>query len=158
MEIVKDKLMKEYSRTHEIRWSDIDANGHVNYAAYIDAGGDLRYRFFAEHGFPPGKFLELGVGPVYTSINARFFREVLMGETVTITYVLSGLSPQGARWKVHHDVFKSNRKKAVSIDLEGTLLDLSTRKAVIPTPDLLQTFNLIPRASDFEILSETHWV
>lgn len=92
------------------------------------------------------------MGPIYTSINAQFFREVLMGETVTITYVLSGLSPQGARWKIRHDVLKSNGKKAVSIDFEGALLNLSTRKSVLPTPELLQTFNLIPRATDFEIL------
>ena len=48
--------MIEYSGTYEIRWSDLDANGHVNYAAYIDAAGDLRYRFFSEHGFPPERF------------------------------------------------------------------------------------------------------
>ena len=150
--------MNEYSKTYEIRWSDIDANGHVNYAAYIDAAGDLRYRFFTEHGFPPERFEQLGIGPVYTALHAEFFREVRMGETVTITYAMSGLSPQGARWKVHHEVFKANGKKAVRIDLEGTILDLSTRKAVPPTPELFQTFNLIPRTTDFEILSETHWI
>jgi acyl-CoA thioester hydrolase len=144
----------EYSNTYEIRWSDLDANGHVNYAVYIDAAGDLRYRFFIEHGFPPEKFSELGIGPVYTTIHADFFREVRMGETVTITYVLSGLSPSGARWKVHHDVLKSNGKKAVSLEIEGTILNLTSRRPALPTPDLLQTFNLIPRASDFEILPE----
>jgi acyl-CoA thioester hydrolase len=147
-------FMDEFSKTYEIRWSDLDANGHVNYAAYIDAAGDLRYRFFIAHNFPPEKFAEMGVGPVYTSIHADFLREVRMGETVTITYTLSGLSPSGARWKVHHDVIKSNRKKAVSLDLEGTLLNLSTRKPVLPTPELLQTFNLIPRTIDFEVLPE----
>ena len=150
--------MNEYSKTYEIRWSDIDANGHVNYAAYIDAAGDLRYRFFTEHGFPPERFEQLGIGPIYTALHAEFFREVRMGETVTITYAMSGLSPQGARWKVHHDVFKANGKKAVRIDLEGTILDLSTRRPVLPMPELLQTFNLIPRTTDFEILSETHWI
>jgi acyl-CoA thioester hydrolase len=146
--------MNEYSGIYEIRWSDLDANGHVNYAAYIDAAGDLRYRFFIEHGFPPERFAQLGIGPIYTTIRAEFFREVRMGETVTITYALSGLSTQGGRWKVHHDVLKSNRKKAVSIDLEGAILNLSTRKPVLPTPELLQTFNLIPRTNDFEMLSE----
>ena len=34
--------MTEYARTYEIRFSDLDANGHVNYSAYIDAAGDLR--------------------------------------------------------------------------------------------------------------------
>ena len=122
--------------------------------AYIDAAGDLRYRFFTEHNYPPEKFVELGIGPVYTSIHARFFREVRMGETINITYVLSGLSPQGGHWKVHHDILKSTGKKAVSLDIEGAILNLITRKPALPTPDLLQTFNLIPRATDFEVLSE----
>jgi len=150
--------VNEYSKTYEIRWSDIDANGHVNYAAYIDAAGDLRYRFFSAHEFPPERFEQLGVGPIYTAIHAQFLREVRMGETVTITYALSGLSPQGARWKVHHNVLKSNGKKAVSIDLEGAILDLSTRRPALPTPELLQTFNLIPRTTDFELLSDTRWI
>jgi len=150
--------MNEYSRTYQIRWSDLDANGHVNYSAYINAAGDLRYGFFSEHGFPPEKFQELRIGPIYTAIHARFFREVRMGETVTITYAMSGLSPQGGRWKVHHEILKSNGKKAVSLDLEGAILNLVSRKPALPTAELLQTFNLIPRAKDFEVLSETHWV
>jgi acyl-CoA thioester hydrolase len=150
--------MDEYSKTYEIRWSDLDANGHVNYAAYIDATGDLRYRFFTEHNFPPNKFLELGIGPFFTAIQAQFLREVRVGETVTITYHLSGLSPQGGHWRVHHDILKSNGKKAVSIDLEGGILNLTTRKPVLPPPDLFQTFNLIPRTSDFEILPESRWI
>jgi acyl-CoA thioesterase FadM len=146
--------LNEYSKAYEIRWADIDANHHVNYAAYIDAAGDLRYRFFSEHSFPPERFVELGVGPVYTALHVQFLREVRMGEAVTITYLLAGLSPQGVRWKVHHDVLKSNGKKAVSLDVEGVLLDLTTRQPVAPTAELLQTFRLIPRAADFEILPE----
>jgi len=98
------------------------------------------------------------VGPVYTAINAQFLREVRMGETVTITFALTGLSPQGARWRVHHDVLKSNGKKAVSIEVEGAILDLSARKPILPTPELLQTFNLIPRTINFEVLSETRQI
>src|SRR5271157_2080430 len=131
--------MDKYSKTYEIRWSDIGTNGHVNYAVYIDAAGDLRYRFFTEHGFPPEKFLQLGIGPIYTNIQAQFMREVRIGETVIITYVLPGLSPHGGRWKVHHDVLKSNGKKAVIIDIEGAILNLTTRKPVLPTPELLET-------------------
>lgn len=146
--------MTAYSRPYEIRFSDIDANRHVNYAAYVDAAGDLRYRFFAEHGFPPERFEQLGVGPVYTTITTHFLREVRMGETVTVTFALAGLSAQGARWKVHHDVIKSNGKKAASIDMEGVLLDLSTRQAVAPAPELLKVFHLCPRTDDFEVLPE----
>jgi acyl-CoA thioester hydrolase len=149
--------MDPYSKNYEIRWSDIDANGHVNYAAYIDAAGDLRYHFFTAHGFPPERFEQLGVGPIYTAIHASFLREVRMGETVTITYALAGLSPLGGRWKVHHDVLKSNGKKAVRIDLEGAILNLSTRRPAFPTPELLQVFNLVPRTKVFEDLSDSRW-
>ena len=132
----------------------MDANNHVNYAAYIDTAGDLRYQFFTEHGFPPEKFLELGISPFYSTLHAEFFREVRMGETVTITFALAGLSTQGERWRVHHEVLKSNGKKAVSLDLEGGLLNLATRKAAYPTPELLETFQLIPRLAEFEVLPD----
>ncbi len=92
---IEDNNLDSYKGTYEIRWSDLDANGHVNYSAYIDAAGDLRYRFFTEHGYPAQRFLEMGMGPVYTDIRARFLREVRIGETVTITYELAGLSASG---------------------------------------------------------------
>jgi acyl-CoA thioester hydrolase len=146
--------MDEYSKDYEIRWSDIDANGHVNYAAYIDAAGDLRYHFFSDHGFTPARFEQLGIGPVYTALQARFLREVRMGETVTITFSLTGLSPSGVRWKVHHEVLKTNGKLAVSIDIDGAFLDLSTRRLAPPSPELLQVFQLIPHVKAVEVLSE----
>lgn len=146
--------MNEYSKTYEIRWSDLDANGHVNYAVYINAAGDVRYHFFWEHGFPPDKFEQVGMGPVYTAIHAEFLREVRLGETVTINFELSGLSPQGVRWKVHHDILKANGKRAVSLDLEGVIFNMTTRKPVPPNPELSQIFQSIPRAKDFEVLPE----
>jgi acyl-CoA thioester hydrolase len=146
--------MSEYSRTYEIRWSDLDANGHVNYSTFINAAGDVRYHFFWEHGFPPEALEKLGIGPVYTAIHAEFLREVRLGETVTITYTVSGLSPKGGRWRVHHDILKSNGKKAVRLDVEGVVLDLTTRKTTLPSRELLQIFQLIPHAKDFEVLSE----
>jgi acyl-CoA thioester hydrolase len=146
--------MNPYSKTYRIRFSDIDANRHVNHAVYVEAVGDMRYEFFAENGFPPERFEQLGIGPVYTKITTRFLREVLLGETVTVTFALSGLSPIGMFWNVHHDVFKSSGKKAVSIDMEGTILDLTARKPVAPIPGLLQVFQMIPRTNDFEVLPE----
>ena len=147
--------MDVYTGTYEVRWSDLDANGHVNYSAYIDAAGDLRYRFFTQHGFPPQRFVDLGMGPIYTAIHAQFLREVRMGETVTITYALAGLSAKGGRWRVHHDVLKANGKKAVSIDLEGAILELATRKPALPPADLAEVFALIPRADGFERLPDS---
>ncbi len=149
--------MDAYAMPYQVRWTDIDANRHVRYSAYIDAAAELRYRFFTEHGLPPEAFDSLGVGPVYTSLTANFFREVRLGETLTITYLLTGLSPQGIRWKVQHDFLKSNGKKAVTVSLEGTILNLETRQPTPPTPEIMVVFQLVPRSMDFEELSEARW-
>jgi acyl-CoA thioester hydrolase len=151
---VGDIFVNAYSKTYEVRFSDIDANRHVNHAVYVNACGDMRYQFFAEHGFPPERFEQMGVGPVYTKITTLFLREVLLGEIITITFVLTGLSPSGALWNVHHDIFKSNGKRAVSIDMEGAILDLTTRKPVPPATELMQVFQAIPRSHNLEVLPE----
>jgi acyl-CoA thioester hydrolase len=149
--------MDAYSMTYEVRWADIDANRHVRYSAYIDVAAELRYRFFTQHNLPPEAFDQLGVGPVYTSLKADFFREVRLGETLTITYLLTGLSPQGIRWKVLHEFLKANGKKAVSVSLEGTILNLATRQPTMPTSEIMAVFQLVPRSADFEVLSESRW-
>lgn len=149
--------MDAYSMTYEVRWTDIDANRHVRYSAYIDAAAELRYHFFTQHNLPPDAFDNLGVGPVYTTLTANFFREVRLGETLTITYQLAGLSESGIRWKMKHDFIKANGKKAVTVALEGTILDLATRTPVRPTPEIMAAFQQVPRSSDFEVLSESRW-
>jgi acyl-CoA thioester hydrolase len=149
--------MEAYSMPYEVRWTDIDANRHVRYSAYIDATAELRYRFFAQHNLPPEAFDNLGMGPVYTSLTANFFREVRLGETLTITYLLMGLSPLGFRWKVQHDFLKASGKKAVTVFLEGTILNLTTREPSAPTPEIMAVFQQIPRSSDFEIMSDSRW-
>ncbi len=77
-----------------------------------------------------------------------------IGETITIMYALAGLSARGGRWRVHHDIRKENGKRAVSIDLEGALLDLATRRPVLPSAELLAVFALVPRTEDFEVLPD----
>jgi acyl-CoA thioester hydrolase len=149
--------MDPYTMNYEVRWTDIDANRHVRYSAYIDAAAEMRYRFFTEHDLPPEAFDQLGVGPVYTSLTANFYREVRLGETLIITYQLSGLSPSGMRWKVQHNFLKANGKKAVSISLEGTILNLVSREPTMPTPEIMRVFQLVPRSPGFEQLSESRW-
>jgi acyl-CoA thioester hydrolase len=150
--------MATFTMPYEIRWADLDGNGHVRYSAYIDATADLRYRYFAQHGFRPQDFVAAGIGPVYTSMTAEFLREVFLGETVTITYQVAGLSPRGSRWRVRHDFLKDTGKKAVTVSLEGVLLDLAARKPVLPSPELLTVMQEMPRAADFEVMAESRWL
>jgi acyl-CoA thioester hydrolase len=107
--------MDDNMMTYDVRWADLDANRHMHYAAYIDAATELRLRFFSRHGLPMEVFDQMGVSPVYTTLTANFFREARLGETLTITFLMAGLSPQGIRWKIRHDFLKANGKKSVTV-------------------------------------------
>lgn len=141
--------------TYEVRWADIDGNRHMRSSAYIDAAEELRYRFFIQHDLTPEFFDKLGIGPVYTSLTARFFREVRLTETITITYLLTGLSELGMHWKVQHDFLKANGKKAATVSLEGTIIDFATRQPAPPTPEIMAVLQLVPRSPDFTMLPES---
>ena len=149
--------MQGYSTQYEVRWTDIDANRHVRYSAYIDAAAEMRYHFLAQNNYPPSKLATLELGLVYTSLLVNFYREVLLGETLTITLILAGLSPSGIRWKVHHDFLKANGKKAVTLLLEGGFLNLNTRQPMVPPADMLALFQSVPKASDFMVMSDSRW-
>lgn len=149
--------MEDNSMTYDVRWADLDANRHMHYSAYIDAATELRLRFFNRHGLPMEVFDQMGVSPVYTTLTANFFREALLGETLTLTFLMAGLSPQGIRWKIRHDFLKANGKKSVTILLEGTFLDLVTRKATVLPAPILEVFQLVPCTPDFEVLSDRRW-
>jgi len=149
--------MEVYSLPYEVRWTDIDINRHVRYSAYIDAAAELRYHFLTQHGFPPNALDRLGFGLVYTSLTINFYREVLLGETLQITFCLAGMSPQKIRWKVRHDFLKANGKKAATMILEGSFLDMATRQPTIPAPEFIDVFLEVKRTPDFEVMSESKW-
>lgn len=75
--------------TYEIRWSDLDANAHVNYAVYINAAGDVRYHFIRDHGFPPEKLEEIGMS-----------QPVIAGRFSTTFSKPMGRERSSLRWKV----------------------------------------------------------
>jgi acyl-CoA thioester hydrolase len=149
-----EPAMDDNMMSYEVHWADLDANRHMNYAAYIDAATDLRFRFLVRHGLSLDAFDQAGLGPVFTTLTAHFYREVRLGDTLTITYYIAGLSPQGVRWKIRHDFLKANGKKAVTLHIEGTIIDLVTRRPSALPPHILDVFQQVPRTPDFSVLPD----
>ncbi len=143
---------KEFSRTYAVKWADLDTNGHLRYSVYIDYAVDSQFRSLEEHGYTPKKLMELGFGPVILRMETRYQREVTFDETVTDSLKLTGMSPDGARWKSRHDIAKSNGEMAATIKLEGVWVDVHTKQAIAPPPDFLQILNSLPHTDDFETL------
>lgn len=129
-----------FSRSYTVKWADLDPNGHVRHSVYDDYAVDTRIRWMETNGYPPSQFSELGFGPVILRQASRFYREVTIEDSITVTIGLTGLSADGSRWKIHHDIFKGDGVKAAILDIEGSWLDLRTRRAIAPPAELLQLF------------------
>src|SRR4030095_15790583 len=142
----------EFSRTYAVKWADLDTNGHLRYSVYIDYAVDTQFRSIAEYGYTPERLRVEGFGPVILRMETRYSREVTFDESVVDSLKLAGMSPDGARWKSRHDIVKPNGEMAATIKLEGVWVDVHTRQAIAPPPDLLHILNLIPRTENFEIL------
>jgi len=143
---------KEFIRTYAIKWADLDTNGHLRYSVYVDFAVDTQFRSIENHGFTPQKLMELGFGPVILRMESRYQHEVTFDETVADRFRIAGISPDGARWKSRHDIIKSNGDMAATIKLEGVWVNMRTKQAIAPPPDLLEILNSLPRVDDFETL------
>lgn len=141
-----------FSKKFEVRWADLDANRHLRHTAYNDYATHVRFAYLATRGFDERAFRERDLGPVILREETRFHREVLGGDTITIDIRLAGLSPDGARFAIAHDVVRSDDVKAATIRVDGGWLELVARKLVRPPPDLLEVLESFPRAEGYATL------
>ena len=144
--------MAAYHRAFEIRWADLDPNRHLRHTAYNDFATHVRFSYLKEHGFGPAEFTAYDFGPVITREETRFFREVGMTDTVTIDFKLQALSPAADRFRMSHDVTRSDGVLAARIVVDGVWLNLTTRKPMAPPPELAEMMRTMARTDDYQDL------
>ena len=127
----------------------MDFNGHMANTAYLDLAADVRMAFFAEHGFPPGEFRRIAVGPVMRKDEVEYFREVGLHDTVIVTYAVLAMSVDGAQFVVENEIWSSGGELAARVRSTGGWLDLRARRLVAPPEQLLAAFARVPRAPGF---------
>jgi acyl-CoA thioester hydrolase len=142
--------MGTYSKSFEVRWADLDVNRHLRNTAYSEYATHVRVSFLEEHGFGFQEFGRLGFGPVILREEARYFREIGPGDTFEVDFRVAGLSSDGARWKVQHEVRRGDGSRAAVLRLEGLWLNLETRRPMPPPAELLEAFRRVERTRDFD--------
>ena len=141
-----------YTKTLYAGWADMDFNSHMKNTAYLDKTADVRQMFLIEHGFPMEEFTRLRIGPVVMKDEVEYFREVGLQQEITVTYALAGHAPDGSRFLLRHEIFRSDGKLAARVTSTGGWLNLNERKLIAPPPALLGAMNLLERTSDFVVL------
>lgn len=73
-----------FSTPIRVRYADLDAQGHVNHAAYFTYMEQARFEYMASLGlWRPGDDF-LSVGTIVAEATCRYQRPILLGQTVTV--------------------------------------------------------------------------
>ncbi len=147
-----------YEKSFEVRWSDVDANGHVRHTVYPTLGAEVRLAWLVEAGFDWDCFVAERIGPVLLREEIDYRRELTLGARVQVDLEVVGLSPDGGRWKLRHTVRREDGKTAAQVIVLGGWMDLDRRKLVRATAPLLAALESTGRAADFESLPPLHSV
>jgi acyl-CoA thioester hydrolase len=136
----------------EVRWADLDGNRHVRNTAFSEYASHTRFRLLAAHGFTVERLESLRFGPVMMREDIRYRREVLFGDTLQVNVICAGLSMDASHWRVRQEVARSDGKEAAILVIQGSWIDLDSRKAIAPPQDLAEALLALPRDGGFEEL------
>lgn len=134
------------------RWSDFDPNRHLRHSAYNDYAAECRVRYLNERGFTMERFAKENIGPILFKEETSFYREIKMGEDISIELILQGLSENGERFKFLHKIFREDGTLAAETTVLGAWIDLRKRKLTTPPDDMIATFKKLTKSENFEVI------
>jgi acyl-CoA thioester hydrolase len=144
-----------FERTFHVAWAHLDANGHMANVAFLDVAVDVRFMYFESHGFPPGQWAKLRVGPVVRRDEVDYHRELRMLQPFTVNILLAGLAADASRFRIRNEFRREDGELAARITSTGGILDLGARKLIAPPPALADAFRALDHSDDFEELDSS---
>ncbi len=145
----------KFSKTFEVRWADLDANRHMRHTAFNDYGAHVRLAYLTAGGFSAERLTTLEMGPVAFREETLYFKEVGMGEVIIVDIQAAGLSEDGSRWRLRHDIYRKDGVKAATITIDGAWLNLQKRKLMTPPPDMATILQELPKTDDFQTIQRS---
>src|ERR1700724_3640045 len=130
----------------------MDFNAHMSNTAYLNKCGDVRMMLFAENGFPISELARLEIGPVAMRDEVEYVKKAKLMQRLIVTAALAGLSDDGSRWAIRHELMRTDDKLCARVTSTGGWLDLNARKLIVPPEDLLAVTKMLSRTEDFSIL------
>lgn len=141
-----------FKKTIEVRWSDIDANQHVTHTAYATFATHTRVEWMASIGCTISELLDLKFGAVLLKEQTEYYREIFLGEPVTVELYFAGGSEDHSQWKFVHKLYNSKGKLSALHTVYGVWIDSTTRKISPPPKYLLDRLIGLEKSEDFEII------
>lgn len=140
----------EFKVTFKTKWADFDANRHMRHTAYNDYAAEVRVRYFKEHGLSIDVFAKENLGPILFKEETSFYKEIRIGEDITVNLTLKGVSNKLERWKLQHHLFNEAGKLAAQVKVYGAWIDLEKRKLAVPSEKFKSLYSHLDKTEDFE--------
>ncbi len=145
-------MPEKLTKSFEVRWDDVDINGHLRNTRYLEYATTARLAFLVGAGWTPKDLMKAGVAAVALGEEVRYLREVLPLRTVTVTSRVVGLSPDGARWRFEHGFTLESGEEAAVVRTLGSWIDVRARRMAAPPAGVRAALEAA-RSDDCEILA-----
>ncbi|SFY08401.1 acyl-CoA thioesterase [Streptomyces atratus] len=111
-----------------VRGYELDTQGHLNQAVYLQYAEHARWELLRAAGLPQDKLLASGVGPVALETTVKFLRELRGGDRVRVTCRFE--YGEGKTFTVAQQILKEDGTVAAEVTGVAGMLDLTARKLV----------------------------
>lgn len=136
-----------YEAQVAVRFSDVDAWGHVSNSKYLEYASHVRFQYLTSRGVD----LDTDVGAVVLNETVAYHREIRPGSTVAIRLWLGACRRDGSRYQLRQEIHEGDHLSATLTAL-GAWLSLRERRLVLPSRRGAAAVLSMPRARDF------HWL
>ena len=114
-----------------VRGYELDTQGHLNQAVYLQYSEHARWELLAAAGIQQNAMVAGGIGPVVLEANIKYLRELRGGEEVDVTCEFGWA--EGKVFQLKQQIVKKDGTVCADIVLVGGILDLRARK-LVPNP------------------------
>jgi acyl-CoA thioester hydrolase len=115
----------------EVRSYELDPQGHVNGAVYVQYADHALYACVRAAGVDPDDLVRGGLGPVNLETTIRYHRELRGGDEVTVSCAFEWGT--GKTFRVHREFRDRAGALVAEVSTVTGLLDLATRR-LVPDP------------------------
>ncbi|GAA4776457.1 MULTISPECIES: acyl-CoA thioesterase [Streptomyces] len=111
-----------------VRGYELDTQGHLNQAVYLQYAEHARWELLRAAGLPQEKLLASGVGPVALEVTVKYARELRGGDRVRVTCRF--VYGEGKTFRVEQQVLTEDGTVAAEITGVAGMLDLASRRLI----------------------------
>ena len=118
--------MEKYSIKLKVRSYELDSQGHVNYAVYLNYCEYCRVQFMADANLPFTYFIDQGKFIVIAEVHAKYIAPAFLGDELEVT--LETIELKRTSMLLKHEIFNTaNGKKIFTATMKGVFINQQGR-------------------------------